>query len=81
MNTHSAQEVRFTPSEQLIHDHLKAAAGKVVGRDVLVKLCKGPNQRGTPLSNIVDAHIKNLRAKLVSGSIVSVRGEGYKFVA
>lgn len=70
--------VQLTPKEFMLLLLFLRNSGTVLSRDKIIS-----EVWGTPLEEIdervVDAHVKKLRAKLSTFSIVSIRGYGYKW--
>jgi DNA-binding response OmpR family regulator len=63
---------------------LAASAGQVVTRNEILEALWGPDYMA--VSNVVDRHIRSLRAKLKNGwqksrFIETVPGQGYRFLA
>jgi DNA-binding response OmpR family regulator len=76
-------EVHLTPLEQSLLYLLAANAGHLLTRDEILDYLWGADYVAE--SNVVDRHIRNLRAKLQSHSgrwryIATVPGRGYRFV-
>jgi DNA-binding response OmpR family regulator len=76
-------EVRLTPTERGLLYLLVANAGRVLTRDEILDALWGAEH--TAESNVVDQHVRNLRAKLQDISrqrplIATVPGEGYRFL-
>jgi two-component system OmpR family response regulator len=74
------KRVRLTPKEYSLLEHLLLNRGRVVGRDELLQ--KVWNLHFDPGSNVVDAHLARLRAKLGRGGvrdlIQTIRGGGFQ---
>lgn len=70
------EPIRLTFREFELLGTLLANAGKVLNRQQLLNHAWGYDYFGD--ERIVDVHIKNLRKKLVSDAIVTVKGVGYK---
>lgn len=68
--------LRLTFREFELLGTLMANAGKVLNRQQLLNHAWGYDYFGD--ERIVDVHIKNLRKKLISDAIVTVKGVGYK---
>jgi DNA-binding response OmpR family regulator len=80
--TQSDQEIDLTPTEFSILATLAAQPGRAFSRLQLLEACQGVAYEGYERS--IDAHIKNLRAKLNDDSkqpryIETVFGIGYRF--
>ncbi len=73
----SGQNAGITPLEFKLLLTFVKNRGRVLSRDQLIGLAWGGDTFGT--DRAVDAHIVNLRRKLGSESIASVRGLGYRF--
>ena len=76
-------ELHLTPLEQSLLYLLAANAGRLLTRDEILDYLWGADYVAE--SNVVDRHIRNLRAKLKDGSrrlpyIATVPGRGYRFV-
>jgi DNA-binding response OmpR family regulator len=76
-------ELHLTPLEQSLLYLLAANAGRLVTRDEILDYLWGADYVAE--SNVVDRHIRNLRAKLQNHSrraryIATVPGRGYRFV-
>jgi len=76
-------ELHLTPLEQSLLYLLAANAGRVLTRDAILDYLWGADYVAE--SNVVDRHIRNLRAKLQNHSrrpryIATVPGRGYRFV-
>lgn len=76
-------DVHLTPLEQGLLYLLAANAGRVVTRDEILDALWGADFIAE--SNVVDRHVRNLRAKLREGSkrspsIVTVPGRGFRLV-
>lgn len=73
------EQEKLTPTEQAYYEALSAASPETVTRATLSSLGKTINTYART-SNIVDAHIQNLRRKLKGTNeiIVAVRGTGYR---
>jgi two-component system, OmpR family, response regulator len=76
--TLAGESLSLTPREFSVLTHLARAAGRVVSRTEL--LSKVWETTFDPGSNVVEAHVKNLRDKLGvhSKMIETVRGTGYR---
>lgn len=77
-------EVHLTPLEQSLLYMLAANAGQVVTREEIMDSLWGVDFAAG--SNVVDQHVRNLRAKLQPGGrrpmfITTVPGRGYRFLA
>jgi DNA-binding response OmpR family regulator len=76
-------ELHLTPLEQSLLYLLAANAGHLLTRDEILDYLWGADYVAE--SNVVDRHIRNLRAKLQTHSgrryIATVPGRGYRFVA
>jgi len=77
------REVTLTPLEQSLLYLLAANEGRVMRRDEILDYLWGTEFAAD--SNIVDQHIRHLRARLQNGGrrprfIQTVHGEGYRFV-
>lgn len=74
------KRLRLTPKEFALLEHLLLNSGRVVGRAELLQ--KVWNLNFDPGSNVVDAHLARLRAKLKRAGaeelIVTVRGGGFQ---
>lgn len=73
-------EIDLTPAQVRILEALMQAGGAVMSRDELSeKVHRGP---APPLSNVIDVHVRTLRAKVDEPfgchSIETVRGVGYR---
>lgn len=72
-------ELRLTPKEFVLLEHLLLRAGRVVTRTELLE--KVWDQHFDPGSNVVDVHVARLRAKLAGATnqvrIDTVRGAGF----
>ena len=79
--TVEGRHLDLTPRELALLTYLLARAGQVVGRTEL--LAKVWHAGFDPGSNLVEAHVKNLRAKLgtEASSLETVRGVGYRWKA
>ncbi len=79
--TLAGEPLTLTPREFSLLAYLARAAGRVVPRTEL--LSRVWETTFDPSSNVVEAHIKNVREKLGSHAkmIVTVRGTGYRLVA
>ncbi len=78
----SGQEVDLTPTEFSLLSTLASQPGRTFSRLQLLEACQGVAYEGYERS--IDAHIKNLRAKLSDDSknpryIETVFGRGYRF--
>ncbi len=78
-----ASEIHLTGLEQALLYLLAANAGRVVTRDEILDALWGVDYAAE--SNVVDRHIRNLRAKLQNDwrkprFIATVPGEGYRFI-
>ena len=76
-------EVHLSGLEQTLLYLLAANAGKVVTRDEIMDALWGVDF--VPESNVVDRHVRSLRAKLQDGwrkprFIATIPGEGYRFI-
>ncbi len=76
-------EVQLTPRERSLLYLLVANAGRVLSRDEILDTLWGADH--TAESNVVDQHVRNLRAKLQEISpqrlvIATVAGQGYRFL-
>ena len=76
-------ELRLTGLEQSLLYLLAARAGNVVTRDEILDALWGVDYVSE--SNVVDRHVRNLRAKLQNNwrrprYIATVPGQGYRFV-
>ncbi|HTU57551.1 MAG TPA: response regulator transcription factor [Polyangiales bacterium] len=77
----NGRRLELTPREFTLLAYLAREAGRVVPRtELLTKVWETPFDPG---SNVIEAHIKNLREKLgaESGMIETVRGVGYRLAA
>lgn len=79
-----SRELHLTSLELSLLYLLAANAGRVLGRDEILDYLWGADYVAE--SNVVDRHIRNLRIKLQNHSrrsryIVTVPGQGYRFVA
>ena len=82
LTTQSDQEIDLTPTEFSILATMAAQPGRAFSRLQLLEACQGVAYEGYERS--IDAHIKNLRAKLGDDSkqpryIETVFGIGYRF--
>jgi DNA-binding response OmpR family regulator len=80
--TKAGAPVKLTPTEQRILAALSGRPGRIFTRDELIDAALGQDFDGYDRS--VDAHIKNLRAKIEDDPrapvyIITVHGLGYKF--
>lgn len=73
--TRGGEPVVFTAREYAVLEFLARHRGKIVTRTDLYEHLH--DETDTPLSNLVDVHIFNLRKKLGSARIVTHRGLGY----
>jgi two-component system, OmpR family, response regulator len=77
------KKLRLTPKEYSLLEHLLLNKGRVIGREELLE--KVWNLHFDPGSNVVDAHLARLRAKLerggVSDLIQTIRGGGFQIPA
>jgi len=71
------QDLKLTVAEWKILEYLSSENGAVIGRDQILERCLEYNFEG--YDRTVDTHIKNLRAKMGSNWIETVRGYGYRF--
>ncbi len=76
-------EVQLTPRERSLLYLLVANAGRVLSRDEILDRLWGADH--TAESNVVDQHVRNLRAKVREVSphqlvIATVPGQGYRFL-
>lgn len=72
------KKVQLTPSEFKILWHLANNPSKVFTRGELLNIAI--NDEGEVFDRIIDAHIKNIRAKIKCAKyIITVHGVGYKF--
>jgi two-component system, OmpR family, KDP operon response regulator KdpE len=76
-------ELHLTPLEQSLLYLLAANAGRLLTRDAILDYLWGADYVAE--SNVVDRHIRNLRAKLQNHSrrpryIATIPGRGYRFV-
>lgn len=71
------QDLKLTVAEWKILEYLSSEDGAVIGRDQILERCLEYNFEG--YDRTVDTHIKNLRAKMGSNWIETVRGYGYRF--
>ncbi len=76
--------IHLTGVEQSLLYFLAANAGRVITRDEILDALWGPDFIAE--SNIVDRHVRGLRAKLLDDwrrprFIVTVPGQGYRFIA
>ena len=79
----SGHELPLTPLEQNLLYLLAANAGRLLTRDQILDYLWGTDYAAE--SNVVDRHVRNLRAKLQNDwkrprYIVTVPGQGYRFV-
>lgn len=73
----SGEKVRLTLRELELLGALMNNAGKVLSRQQLLNYAWGYDYFGD--ERVVDVHIKNLRKKLKSNRIATIKGVGYKF--
>ena len=66
----------LTKAEGVVMGLLRSSPGSTFTRTDIADALFG--EGATTKSNIVDVHIKNIRAKIGKDAIVSVRGFGYK---
>jgi two-component system OmpR family response regulator len=75
------REARLTAGEETVLAALETAAGRVLTREELVAAVaagRGTTRHGkTPGPRVIDVYVTQLRAKLGSDSIRTVRGTGY----
>lgn len=71
------EDLKLTVAEWKILEYLSSEDGAVIGRDQILERCLEYNFEG--YDRTVDTHIKNLRAKMGSNWIETVRGYGYRF--
>jgi two-component system response regulator CpxR len=67
----------LTPTEFLILETLVRASGRVVSRDELAAILH--QREASPYERSLDVHVSNLRRKLDSSDIRTVRGVGYLY--
>ena len=74
--TRDGRPVTLTPKEYSLLEHLVGRAGQVVSRQELLEHCWDEYEE--PSSNVIEARIARMRAKLGSPPLVhTVRGTGY----
>ena len=73
---HGSGPIALTEREFLVLEELMKCVGSTVGKQSLLASVWG--YHFDPTSNVLDVTIKRLRTKLGGGSIVTVRGEGYR---
>jgi len=73
-----AEPIELTRREFDLLYFLARNPGRVYGREKILELVWGPDFFGT--ARTVDQHVAQLREKLGSGWIETVRGKGYRFV-
>jgi len=73
----NGEDLKLTVAEWKILEYLTSEDGAVIGRDQILERCLEYNFEG--YDRTVDTHIKNLRAKMGSRWIETVRGYGYRF--
>lgn len=71
------EELALTTSEYAVLEVLLRHAGTVVSRETLSQEALG--RRYSPLDRSIDVHVSNLRRKLGSDAIRTVRGAGYLY--
>ena len=80
--TKNGNVVHFTPTEYRILEYLMTNPGTLITRTMIEEYIWGLERSHE--SNVIDAHINKVRAKLeidpISGFIQTVRGDGYRFV-
>lgn len=69
--------IHVTSSEFLILKRLLEGSGKIVSREELLSCFTNNSDKS---SKALDMHIRSLRSKLGSDSIVSIYGSGYKII-
>ncbi|HLV76953.1 MAG TPA: response regulator transcription factor [Marinobacter sp.] len=85
LDTHAGQVTRagmpvaLTAQEFRLFSYLIHAAPRIVSRTELAEHVYDGDQE--PDSNVIDVQVSRLRRKLGSGSIETVRGQGYRVVA
>ncbi len=79
----AGRAVPLTPGELGLLHVLAQRAGRLLSRDQLLELARGPDAE--PFDRAVDLQVSRIRRKLAAhgadGLIETVRGEGYRFVA
>lgn len=73
----NGKEVRLTKKEFVLLDELLSNSGKSLTRDYLLIRMWGKNYYGD--SRNIDTHVKNLRRKLQTSKIVTIKGRGYMY--
>lgn len=73
---HSGEEIKLTVKEMKIIQMLYVNQGNVVTRDDIMDHVWGPEYYGE--DRLIDTHIKNIRKKLDSDIIITVKGIGYR---
>ena len=73
--TKSGEPVVVTGREYALVEFLALRRGKIVTRTDLYEHLHDEND--TPVSNLVDVHVSNLRKKLGADFIITHRGQGY----
>ena len=73
--TKSGEPVVITGREYALVEFLALRRGKIVTRTDLYEHLHDEND--TPVSNLVDVHVSNLRKKLGADFIITHRGQGY----
>ena len=73
--TKAGQAVTITGREYALLEFLGLRRGKIVTRTDLYEHLHDEND--TPISNLVDVHVSNLRKKLGADFIATHRGQGY----
>jgi two-component system, OmpR family, response regulator len=76
---HDSGRVQLAEREFLLLRELMTKAGNTVTKEYLLAAVWG--YRFDPGSNVVDVYIRRLRAKIGSGAIKTIRGEGYRIDA
>lgn len=73
------EEIRLTPTEFALLLALLSSPGRVFTREELLRIAEGDGERET-LPRSVDAHVRNVRAKLgeAGSALKTVRGFGYR---
>ncbi|MDA3852388.1 MAG: response regulator transcription factor [Spirochaetaceae bacterium] len=70
-------DLKLTVAEWKILEYLSSENGSVIAREQILERCLEYNFEG--YDRTVDTHVKNLRAKMGSQWIETVRGYGYRF--
>jgi two-component system copper resistance phosphate regulon response regulator CusR len=75
------EELSLTPREFELLGYLALHAGRIVTRDMLAADVWRETNRVTPIDNVIDVHMANLRKKLEQGGGVkrlqTLRGLGF----